>query len=57
MHDYAPVYGHEYNGLAERFNCTLLTMVRILLLQITDTDTIDKYSNVDIGDSGNQEDI
>ena len=34
VHDFAPVYGHEYNGLAERYNRTLLTMVWMMLLQI-----------------------
>ena len=62
VYDHAPVYGHEYNGIAERFNRTLLTMVPMLLLQITDAGDIDEHSNVehsniDIGDSGNQEDI
>ena len=32
VHDFAPVYGHEYKGLAERYNYTLLTMVRMMLL-------------------------
>ena len=30
-HEYSPAYSHESNGLAERFNRTLITMVRGML--------------------------
>ena len=33
VHDLMPPYCHEYNGTAERFNRTLLTMVRMMLMQ------------------------
>ena len=33
----SPPYCHEYNGVAERFNCTIQTMVRAMLMNL------DKY--------------
>jgi hypothetical protein len=32
VHDYAPAYSHESNGVAERYNRTIITMVRGMLL-------------------------
>lgn len=32
IHDTIPAYTHEFNGMAERFNRTIVTMVRMMLL-------------------------
>ena len=38
-HDTTPAYCHEYNGIAERFNRTLMTMMRMVLLQVKRTNS------------------
>ena len=43
IHDLMPAHCHEYNGIPERYNCTLMTMVRMMLLQQSeDIEKLDK---------------
>ena len=42
IHDLMPAHCHEYNGIAERYNRTLMTMVRMMLLQQSEDIDIEK---------------